>query len=122
AHNESGIKTLTALIDDMDTKVNVIMGILKDKEVDVAVSEIAKRSASFTATSINNPRALEACDVEKIASKYCSDTKTQTDHLQAIENAFSKARENDLPILVCGSLYLAGDIRPLLIDKTSKER
>ncbi|MBR5496002.1 MAG: bifunctional folylpolyglutamate synthase/dihydrofolate synthase, partial [Oscillospiraceae bacterium] len=38
AHNESGIKTLTALIDDMGTKVNVIMGILKDKEVDIAVS------------------------------------------------------------------------------------
>ncbi len=117
AHNESGIKTLTALIDSMNTKVNVIMGILKDKEVDVAVSEIAKRSISFTATSINNSRALDACEVETIASKYCDDTETQKDHIKAIERAFLKANENGLPILVCGSLYLAGDIRPVLIEK-----
>ena len=61
---------------------------------------------------VNNPRSISA---EELAEKYrsvCGDVQSFGNVYEAFDNAVDRARAETFAVVICGSLYLAGEIRP----------
>ena len=73
----------------------------------------------FTVTP-DSPRAMTAEELEKEA-KYHMDAEAAPSVAKAIRLAVDYADENNLAgVVVCGSLYLAAQARPLLLKEAEK--
>lgn len=120
AHNIDGAKALSEAIDCItNKKVKVIMGMLKDKDYHHSVEIIAKKAKTFTAVTPISPRALDGNEILQFANKYCENINYQPDLIKAYEENIKNSNEDDI-ILICGSLYLAGEIRNYIINKNKE--
>lgn len=109
AHNYSGVTALKNALTDYfpNKKITLVMGMLKDKEYEKCIAEIAPLANYFIATEPENPRKLDADSLAKLAKKFCNDVSVQKDKHEAVK----KALETDSDVIcVCGSLYLIGNI------------
>ncbi|MBE6954333.1 MAG: bifunctional folylpolyglutamate synthase/dihydrofolate synthase [Ruminococcaceae bacterium] len=111
AHNPPGVAALEDALDTLypDKPLTVVMAMMQDKDYAPCVHAIAKRAAHFVATTLDMPRALSSEDLARTAAEICQDTSARADVLQAIHLAQEKTSEDGL-ILICGSVYLAGEI------------
>jgi len=89
-------------------KLILVLGISRDKDIKGICEELKDLSDIVILTKANNPRATEP----EVLARYFKDKEiylTQNTQ-EAIELAKEKANSKDL-ILVCGSLFVAGEIR-----------
>jgi dihydrofolate synthase/folylpolyglutamate synthase len=117
AHNPDGLaalaETMRALIAPRRTAV--VMGMLADKDYMRSVALIAPLCGRFVASRPAGPRApLESGMLAGCARAYCSDATAEDDHEKALARALEYAGESGA-VIVCGSLYLAGPVRKLLL-------
>lgn len=113
-HNPDGINALKKTVEKYIPYKNstLIIGMLKDKDVEKSISMIATLFERVIAVEPKNPRAMAAEDLKRIISKYnASVTAMMTD--EAIKNITSTT-------VIAGSLYLAGDVRGKLKGMYSK--
>ena len=120
AHNPDGIDALCKSIDTLldGRSVIGIMGMLRDKSYDDALSKIIPRFEMVFTVSPNNPRALSAKKLAECAAQYANEgvcVKPMENLKKAAERAVGMVDEASA-VVVCGSLYLASEIRPILID------
>lgn len=108
-HNEAGVKALCRALDDLfgEKKIISIMAMMKDKDHSFCISEIGSRSKYLIGTSVFQPRSLSPQEVAQEAASYCP-SGFACSMSEAISMARSKAQPDDL-ILICGSVYAAGD-------------
>jgi dihydrofolate synthase/folylpolyglutamate synthase len=119
AHNPSGATVLADAISRYAIKKPVIiMGMLADKDYEVAVGTLAPLAYAFIAIMPDSPRALDPRKTADVAAKYCSNTSFYEDY----EKAFRCAMELSpgAPVIVCGSLYLAGPMRKIILKYFNK--
>jgi len=111
AHNFSGVIALKNALETYfsDKKITLVMGMLKDKEYEKCVAELAPLADMFIATQPENPRALSCFDLEICAKKYVSNTNAFENKIDAVNYALEHTNKNDV-ICICGSLYLIGGI------------
>ncbi len=115
-HNEDGgravgesLKTLLA-----GKKIIAVMGMMQDKNVDAYLSFVAPLCECVVATSVaENPRSMMAADLAENAKKYCRKALAFENAGDAVNFAVERLKEYDA-MLVCGSLYLAGEVRTQL--------
>lgn len=114
AHNLEGIEVLKRNINKYFKFNNLylIIGILKDKEVEKMAQVITPLAKEVYTLEPNSIRAEKANDLKEIIKKYNNNVEAFDNYNEAIKEALSKATEKDL-ILVCGSLYMIGSIRSL---------
>lgn len=117
SHNYDGAKTMVDAVKCYVNKKNVIAitGMLKDKEVHKVLNLVAPLISEFITVQPDNPRAIskfELCDIIKQFNKNCIVAKNLT---SAVDIAISKLG-TDSVLLVFGSLYLASQIRPILLS------
>lgn len=112
AHNLDGIKNLKNSVSKYFEYKNLvlILGILGDKEVEKMVSDISSDASIVILTEPHNERA-ESIDVmgdylEKLGKPY----EKILNYEKAYRRALEIADKDDL-ILICGSLYMIGDMR-----------
>lgn len=112
AHNIDGIKNLRNSIDKYFNFKNItlILGVLGDKQVDSMVKEITKGVEKMV---IVEPHSDRAEDIEALydkACKYVKEVYKFKDYKEAYNKAKSLTKSDDL-LLICGSLYMVGDMR-----------
>jgi dihydrofolate synthase/folylpolyglutamate synthase len=109
AHNEAGVQQmlehLAALYYE---KLHIIIGAVKDKEVN-KVLQLLPSTAAYYFTQAGIPRALEASALKTAATAYGLHGQTYTDVNTALKDALDKANEKDL-IIVCGSIFLVAEV------------
>lgn len=112
AHNADGIRKLSENIVKLlkGKRLITIMGMLKDKSYEEPIQIMSSLSDTFIAVTPNNPRALEANETARVAGEYCENVIIASTLKEAAEKAKSLANE-ETTILVCGSLYIAGELR-----------
>ena len=118
AHNPNGIEALkTAIKTFLDgKKIICIMGMLADKDIDSSIKMLENTFDRVYTVPVDNPRALSAKDLaEKFAEIY-SDVKYFDSVQIAFDTAFAEAKQENSAIIICGSLYLAGEIRPYILN------
>jgi len=111
-HNEDGIKQIIQQIElTARHNLHIIIGLVKDKEIDTVLS-LLPHSANYYFTQAHIPRALPAETLKEQAGKFNLTGKIVTDVNEGIKEAKSKAHKDDL-ILVCGSVFLVGEVNSL---------
>lgn len=113
-HNEAGIRALCTALNTLfsDMPIIAVMAMMKDKDYGFCIPEIAKRAKLLIGTTTGLPRSLEPQSIVSAAKEFCPGFTTDSME-QAIKLAKSHAEAGDL-ILVCGSVYAAGDALKIL--------
>ncbi len=109
AHNVDGIKQILLQLHYISyTKLHIIIGMVKDKDVRAVLSLLPK-NANYYFTKSQIERALPQNELQQIASKFNLIGETFLNVTDALESAKLNSQSTDL-ILVCGSVYLVGEV------------
>lgn len=108
AHNKNGAQALEPYLPNGN--VTAVIGMMKDKDVDGYLSVIAPHLNRIITTTPENPRSMPAEELKHLAQKYCKDVVAVDSSNEAV--ALAKQDENFK--LVCGSFYLAREVRNLI--------
>ena len=114
-HNAEGIDALCNSLEKFcsDKKIIAIFGMMKDKDYGYVVSKLAPLCDRIYTTEASNPRTLDAKSLAKEAKKYCKKVKAESSPEKAYRKALKKANPEDV-VLICGSLYLASDVKKFI--------
>ena len=121
-HNPDGAKMLAATLTRADFEENLVgvLGVLADTDYKDMLSDLAPCFAKIYTVTPNCPRALSAEELQKEA-RFHTDAEAADSVADAIRKAVDYADENNLAgVVVCGSLYLAAEARPLLLKEAEK--
>lgn len=108
AHNKNGAQALEPYLPNGN--VTAVIGMMKDKDVDGYLSIIAPHLNRIITTTPDNPRSMPVEELKHLAQKYCKDVVAVDSSNEAV--ALAKQDENFK--LVCGSFYLAREVRNLI--------
>lgn len=110
-HNEDGIREILnqlSAIKNQFAALHIITGMVKDKDVDKPLSLLPK-NATYYFTNAHIPRALPANELQQKAADHNLKGEVYDDVNKAITAAKETASQDDL-ILVCGSVFLVGEV------------
>ncbi len=118
-HNTDGVDNFISTIEKLlpNQKKIFIMGTLTDKEYEFTIERVARVADEFIATTPLNPRALYACTACEVASPFCTRTAAISSPKDALNYALFQAKAYGYAVIICGSLYLASDIRKAIVKK-----
>jgi dihydrofolate synthase/folylpolyglutamate synthase len=129
AHNPMSIETLMQALRDHFTwrRLRLIFAMATDKDIPASLAIILPAADEVFFTTTNSPRAAWPEELAKLGR--CGDLgaglgKAQVhfepDSAAAFREALSHASPDDL-VLVTGSLYLAGDLRPVILKELASQ-
>ncbi len=110
AHNEAGIAQVLMHLQLVypNKPYHFVIGMVKDKEID-AVLKMLPADAAYYFTNAHIPRALPAKDLQDKAAVFGL-TGTYYDDVNAAITAAKLTAEKDAVIIVCGSVFLIGEV------------
>ncbi len=110
AHNPDGLRALADFIKQhLPRPITAVMGMMADKDISSALKEIAPCFDEIFCVEPNNPRSLTAKGLAELGSRYTNCTPFDT-----LKEALTAATSKNASVVVCGSLYLATEARPIL--------
>ena len=117
-HNDGSTLAFASLLRNnlKDKKIHALMGMMADKNCEKAVSNLAPLFSDVTFVKPSNPRSAEPCELADIAKKYCPDVSCSGSIEDAVKKIKSRLCSPDDVMVVCGSLYLASDVRDILFS------
>lgn len=95
-----------------------IMGMMADKDSAAALEILGPMFQKIITVRPNNPRSLGAEELAATASRFCKEAQPAPGCREALDLAMDGLGEDDA-LIACGSFYLAGELRPLLLEKFS---
>ncbi len=109
AHNVDGIDQLLEQIKvTPHDKLHLVLGMVKDKDVRKVLQRLPEKAVYYF-TQAGIPRALEAQDLATSAAEFGLKGNSYTSVNTAIYAASTKAGSKDM-IVVCGSIFLVGEV------------
>jgi dihydrofolate synthase/folylpolyglutamate synthase len=118
AHNLAAAEALAALLDEVDARPVGVLGVGRDKDVDGILAALAPRLRGLHATRArHSPRALPPADLAARARAHGLDVAGVHDDPRAAVTAAAAVAGAGGPaatVLVAGSLFLIGEVRPWL--------
>lgn len=115
-HNPAEAAALSRALDMLPgRRIHAVMGMLTDKEVDACLSQILPHCVSVAAVTPDIYRAMPAADFAEEARRHCADVTVYDDTRQAVAATLARCEGDDV-LLACGSLYLAAELRPILLE------
>lgn len=121
AHNPDGMSTFSQAVKKYFPEDNgiLIIGMLSDKDSASSVKYIEGLFSTVYTVPISNPRALSSEEMAKVCEPYFECVIPCRSIEEAFDEANRQAMLRDTHLCVCGSLYLAGEIRPYAMKKTN---
>jgi dihydrofolate synthase/folylpolyglutamate synthase len=116
AHNTEGVR---ALLDDINElrkgrKIRLLFATMADKEWHLILGALAKAVDEVILTRVEMERSADPAQLTE-AVRESIPYRTMHDSRVALRTLLNEAGSDDI-ILVAGSLYLLGEIRPMLVD------
>lgn len=109
AHNENGAR---ALANNLPLKnITAVISMMADKDCDSYMKIVAPHCRKIITTETSNPRTLPAENLAEIAGRYCNNVSFEKDPYKAVQ----MAKKENMFTLVCGSFFLARDVRKDLL-------
>ncbi|MGC8777320.1 MAG: bifunctional folylpolyglutamate synthase/dihydrofolate synthase [Candidatus Caldatribacteriaceae bacterium] len=109
AHNQASFRELVKALRGFlqVEKAVFLLGFLKGKEYQKIAEEVAPQSQRIILTQPLNPKALNPFEVAPVFERKGIPVDVVEDPFEARERALRYARENDMPLVIAGSFYLA---------------
>lgn len=123
AHNPNGIEALRNAITRFlsDREVICIIGMLADKDIDSSLKLLEGAFCKVYTVDVDNPRAISAAELMQKCTGHFDEVRAFTSPEEAFDTALEKARQTGCAVVICGSLYLAGEIRPYILKTVDRE-
>ncbi len=123
-HNPGGAAELAKSIRTLlpGRRVIAVCAMMADKDCREYIRLTAPCFSRFFACTLpGNPRAMDASALCALAADYCEDCTAVNDPFAALEAATEELKADDV-LLVCGSLYLAGELRERMLTRFSEKK
>jgi dihydrofolate synthase/folylpolyglutamate synthase len=119
AHNPAGALALRRYLDDYARRpLTLIFGAMRDKQLDQMAGILFPVADLVVLTEIDNARSATTEKLVKLATTAgISNAVTATSSADALQKAIAGTEPSGL-ICVTGSLYLIGELRPHLLNRT----
>ena len=88
---------------------------MKDKEVFKVLREVAPLISEFVIVQPDNPRAMDKLELNELVKKFNKKSIVAENLSIAVKMALNKLDGNS-SLLIFGSLYLASQVRPILLS------
>lgn len=117
AHNPNGIEALSNAVKKYlpNRKRLCLMGMLADKDSAGSIKLLEGLFEEVITVTVDNPRTLTAQELAEKCRQHFPGVTAFDDNKKALDYALKKAEEEKIPLVICGSLYLAGELRPYLL-------
>lgn len=117
AHNPGGAAALKSSLNLYfgDTKAIFVIGMLKDKDVQESFKILKGAARTVITTPINNSRTMDAGEIYESAKFLFENVVKAENAKSAFDKAYDLQKQCGAPIVVCGSLYLASQLREYII-------
>ncbi|HYJ90477.1 MAG TPA: folylpolyglutamate synthase/dihydrofolate synthase family protein [Pyrinomonadaceae bacterium] len=121
AHNVGGAKALRAFLDEfVDKPITMIFGAMQDKDVAEIGKILFPKADLLILTKPKNSRALGANEIADAASSEIADKPVVlTNSVAEAVGEVEKRSTPDAIILITGSLYLVGEAKKLLEERSA---
>lgn len=96
-------------------RIVMVSSMMADKDYMSYLRIVAPFASVFIATKADVPRALSSNELCDCAKAFCDDCYSISDPLKAV-NAAGNITEKGDAMIVCGSFYLAGEVRDTLLN------
>ena len=108
-HNIDGIRALKRSLAADGRPVILVAAMMEDKSYEECAAELSECAEYFIATELDMPRCLKA---ERLLECSSAPGEVVAESSEAVKRALAMAGSEKL-VCVCGSLYLAGEIRKI---------
>lgn len=118
-HNPDGAAALASTLSEAGYEGNLVgvLGVLKDKDHGPMLEALSKTFDKVFTVTPDCPRAMTAEELEH-AARFHLDAEVGGTVREAIRKAIDYADFHNLAgVVVCGSLYLAAEARPILLEE-----
>jgi len=117
AHNPAGAQSLRNYLDEVTTRpLTLVFGAMRDKQLEQMGEILFPVANTLVLTTIDNPRSANLEMLEPIAERFARGTiLTSESSAEALRIAIENTPAEGL-ICIAGSLYLIGEIRPLILN------
>ena len=113
------VETLKLMCDGQfrDQEIRVVMGAMADKDVEGMITTLRDSGLKIKeiyTVLVNNPRAITTSNLSSLIDIVYNNSIRHVsfeDATEGVLQAYAKSREDGLPLLVTGSLYLIGEVR-----------
>ncbi len=117
-HNPDGVDALAGMIERSGLpKMHAVIGMMRDKACEDMLRRLSDCFDVVYTVTPSNPRSMPAEELAVLASRYFDEAYAAN----SVAEAIAKAKQGIGKLkgmCVCGSLYLAGDARKILLDDT----
>jgi len=124
AHNPQAAQTLIKSLQIItDKKPVLLFGIMRDKDVSGFLKSFENYASKIIFTVPNYERALTYDELSERLNSYSLNLSYISDPVEAFKEGFSICQKNPNLYLLCtGSVYLVGELKEFLGEKTSHRR
>jgi dihydrofolate synthase/folylpolyglutamate synthase len=118
SHNDDSTKALANVLQTYlpGQRILAVMGMMADKDVGKAIENLKEYFSHVVAVTPTNPRAMPARDFSELLLQNGVSAEACDDPTRGVERAIELLKCYDA-LVICGSLYLAADVRAYLISK-----
>ena len=114
AHNPDGAEALRLeILRSEAAGMSCVMGVLHGKNPKAMLAALKPCFGKVYTVTPDNPRAMSAQDLAVLAGEYFKEVKA----CASVREALALAEADGKGVCVCGSLYLAGEARDILLPK-----
>ncbi len=118
AHNHEGACLLSSHLKSRGEKeVHLVFSALRDKDIRKMGGELFPLARSIHLAPLNNSRTADPADILAMFQRFASRTRIHACSREALRAAWQECSRSGL-VVVTGSLYLLGELLPL-VDKKS---
>ncbi len=116
AHNPGGTKALAQTMKRYNRRKRVVglMGMMRDKDAVGALRSLEPVFSKVYTLTPESHRALPAAELAQVWEKCRIPAEAVSSPEEGVKLALQEALKTKTGLLCCGSLYLAGELRPLL--------
>ena len=120
AHNPAGARVLRDALRDLGlVRPALVFGAIRGKRVSAILRALAELEPSPVFTRVPSDTAVAPAALAAAWSRLTGRRATvEPDPLRAVERAAAASRSGD-PVVVCGSLYLVGAVRAVLVPEAA---
>jgi dihydrofolate synthase/folylpolyglutamate synthase len=115
AHNPQAAKALAVNVDAfLPKKRTLLCGMMADKDCETVMAELAPHFEHVITVPVQNPRMVKPEELAKLAAKYCGSVEAKENAKEALAETLENLKDDEA-LVVAGSLYLASELRPMLM-------
>jgi dihydrofolate synthase/folylpolyglutamate synthase len=117
AHNPAGAESLRDYLEELAPRpLTLVFGAMRDKQLERIGEALFPRADLLVLTTINNPRSATLEQLREVADRFAPGrVLTSESSAAALSVALTETSPEGL-ICIAGSLYLAGELRPLILS------